>query len=264
MDDYLLAQHSEMEWSHWWFSGRRIILADILRRWLGARQDLRLLDIGCGAGTMIEVLAAYGQVAGMDTSEEAVRYCRTRLPDVTFSAGRVPEALPAPESLDVITAFDVIEHIPDEAPALAGIRDTLVPGGLFVCTVPAYQWMWSAHDELNHHCRRYTRRQLVGRLEAAGFEVEWSSYFNAILFPPAAAVRLVRKLLRMEGSGGSDFDVGVSKANGLLRRLFASERIVLRRARLPFGLSIAAVARRPADSQATGARPAASRANASG
>ena len=249
MDDYLLAQHSEMEWSHWWFSGRRIILADLLRRRLGGRRDLRLLDIGCGAGTMIEVLAEYGEVAGMDTSEEAVRYCRSRLPEVSFSAGRVPEALPDPGSLDVITAFDVIEHIPDEGPALAGIRDTLVPGGLFVCTVPAYQWMWSKHDELNHHCRRYTRRELVRKLEAAGYEVEWSSYFNSVLFPPAAAVRLGRKLVRSEGSGGSDFDVGISKVNGLLRRVFAAERFLLRHIRLPFGLSIAAIASRPANGQ---------------
>lgn len=243
MDDYLLAKHSELEWSHWWFAGRRMILADILRRWLGDAKDLRMLDIGCGAGTMVEVLRAYGTVAGMDTADKAVAYCRDRFPELEFSVGRVPEAVPRDASLDLITAFDVIEHIPEEAPAVAGLYDSIVPGGLFICTVPAYQWMWSPHDELNHHCRRYTRPQLKASLAGAGFEVEWSSYFNTLLFPPAAAVRLGRKALKREDTANSDFDI--TAANGVLRRMFSSERFLMRRLSLPFGLSIAAVARKP-------------------
>lgn len=245
MDDYLLAQHTELDWEHWWFSARRTILGEILERWLRGRDDLRLLDVGCGAGTIVELLARYGRVAGMDTSADAVASCSHRFPELDFFVGVVPDALPGPESLDVITAFDVIEHIPNEAPALGGIRDTLKPDGLFFCTVPAYSWMWGPHDVLNHHHRRYTRARLVRDLEAAGFEVEWASYFNSFLLPAVAAVRVGRKVLRLEREGRSDFDVGISRANRPLRAIFASERHLLRRTALPAGLSVVAVARRP-------------------
>ena len=142
---------------------------------------------------MLEVLRRYGRVSGMDTAEDAVRYCRNRFPELEISVGRVPESLPLPGSLDVVTAFDVIEHIREADRALSGIHNVLAPGGMFVCTVPAYRWLWGPHDDLNHHCRRYTRAELVRDLEKAGFTVEWASYFNTLLLLPAILIRLGRK-----------------------------------------------------------------------
>src|SRR3954469_3282486 len=234
MDDYLLAQHSELENRHWWFVARRIILADVLARWLPAGGvGTRILDLGCGAGTMLDTLGALGDVTAFDTAPEAVAYCRTRYPGVDLAVGRVPEALVGLDAMDVVTAFDVVEHIPDDHEAVRSIRDVLVPGGLFICTVPAYQWLWGPHDELSHHQRRYTRPQLSSLLRSAGFTVEWASYFNTFLFPGVALVRLARRVVRPSASPASDFDVSVGSMNGVLQGVFAAERRLLRRTALP-------------------------------
>jgi SAM-dependent methyltransferase len=246
MDDYLLAQHSELENRHWWFVARRIILADVLARWLPLTASRRrILDMGCGAGTMLETLAGFGDVMALDTSPEAIAYCQARYPNVALAVGRAPEALVGLDPIDVVTAFDVIEHIPDDLEAVRSIKDALAPGGLFVCTVPAYQWLWGPHDELNHHQRRYTRPQLLSLLRAAGLNVEWASYFNTLLFPGVALVRLTRRLARPSASPASDFDVSAGRVEGMLQRVFAAERHLLRWTALPFGSSIVAVARRP-------------------
>src|ERR1051325_1531238 len=94
MDDYLLAQHSSLEWTHWWFRGRRLILEDVLRRFVPSGDGLRLLDVGCGAGTMLPALRELGDTSAMDTSPDAVAYCAQRFPDVSARVGRVPDDLP--------------------------------------------------------------------------------------------------------------------------------------------------------------------------
>lgn len=246
MDDYLLAQHSRLESKHWWFIGRRAIVGEVLAQRLEPGTNRRILDLGCGAGSMVPLLARFGTVEALDTSDEAVAWCRERFPDATFEVGRIPDALPPAESLDVVCAFDVIEHLADDVASIAGIREALVPGGTFVCTVPAYQWMWGPHDELNHHYRRYTRPRLVSTLEAGGLEVDWASYYNAALLPAVAVVRVGRRLLTRDRPPASDLDLRVGPLNGLLARLLSGERHLLRRFRLPFGVSIAAVAHRPA------------------
>lgn len=248
VDDYLLAQHSELEWVHWWFVGRRAIVADVLERALDRRpgQSRRVVDLGCGAGAMLGMLSDFGVVEAMDTSSEAVELCRSRFPDVDVRVGRVPESLPEPGSADLVTAFDVLEHIPDDRNAVLAIAQAMGPGAFFVCTVPAYQWLWGPHDQLNHHQRRYTRAQLVDLLSAGGLEVVWASYFNTILLPLVATIRVGRRLVRGDRPPSSDFDVRQGWANPILTRAFLLERHLLRRWSLPAGVSILAVARRPA------------------
>lgn len=258
MDPALLAQHAELEDTHWWFIARRRLIVDLLKRWVGDGRaagdgsagadrpsERRILDLGCGAGSMFSVLGRFGRVVGLDASREAVAYVREHHPDVMVAVGEGPEALPGDDPFDVVCAFDVLEHIPDDLAALRGVHDALAPGGLLVVTVPAYQWLWGPHDELSHHQRRYSRRALLRVLRGAGFGVEWVSYFNTVLFPGVAAVRLTRRLVRTGPRTGSDLDVPVGPLNGVLVRLFAAERHLLRRLQLPFGVSLAAVARRP-------------------
>lgn len=246
MDQYLLAQHSELEWTHWWFRGRRAVLDDVLRRFVPRRQrPLRLLDVGAGAGSMLPTFLQYGEVSAMDTAPEAVAYCERRFPGVRATVGRLPADIEASPTYDVIGAFDVLEHIEDDDDAARAIAAALLPGGVFVCSVPAFMSLWGPHDDLNHHRRRYRRPELVALLEGAGLRVLWSSYFNTLLFAPIAALRLVRRRRRDTPVGGaSDFDVDVGRLNGLLARLFSAERHLLRRVSLPFGVSIVAVARR--------------------
>jgi hypothetical protein len=144
----------------------------------------------------------------------------------------------------VVAALDGLEHIGDDVGALETLGDALVPGGLLMVTVPAYGWLWGPHDELNHHVRRYSRRDLRAAVEAAGFEVERTTYFNSLLFPVAAAVRLARRYLIRHQEATAHLAVPGRTVNELLTRVFAAERRVLRHVDLPFGVSVLALARR--------------------
>ena len=132
---------------------------------------------------MLDLLTEFGEVHAIDSSEDALSYCRERLGNrARLHQGTVPEGLPGGISFDVVTAFDVIEHIKDGVAGLRGMKETLKPGGLLFCTVPAFKFLWSVHDDINHHFRRYTRSTLGKELVDAGYRVEYLSYFNMFSF----------------------------------------------------------------------------------
>ena len=249
MDEFVYDELAAAERTHWWFQGRRRILVDVLRRRLpAAGSDTRLVvDIGCGTGEMLDMVREFGRVTGLDASPKAVGYCQARFGEaVDVHLGRIPDDVP--DGATLITAFDVVEHLEDDEKALTGICERLAPGGVFVCTVPAFPFLWSGHDEVHHHYRRYTRRLLRRRLEDAGFVVERLTFFNTFLFPPAAAVRLLHRVLP-GGAKGSDASFSSGPANRLLRAVFSAERFLLRMTDLPFGVSLLAVCHRPAESR---------------
>src|SRR5262245_45868842 len=247
MDASMYREFAEVfEARHWWFVGRRRILASLMADWLPARSDLRILDIGCGTGGMIPLLSEYGRVTGIDPAEAAIRYSRQRhdcaaeLIQMDF-----PRQVPAAGSFDLVTLFDVLEHLDDDAVALARAFSLLRRGGTLVVTVPAHRYLWSPHDEINLHRRRYERPELRARLEQAGFRVERLSYYNTLLFPVIYAARLLRRQVTRRGDRRSDFRIGNEWINARLTGLFASERALLKRWDLPVGVSLLAVARRP-------------------
>lgn len=243
MDDFVYQEHASVEREHWWFQGRRRVVASVLRRHLGiAPGGRKILDVGSGTGEMLDMLRDFGDVRGLDMSPKAVSYCRARFgDDVDVRLGRVPEDL---SPADVVTAFDVIEHLDDDAGALREIHAVLPPGGHFICTVPAFEFLWSGHDVVNHHKRRYTRRTLRRRLRTAGFEVDRISYFNTLFFPLVVGVRLVRR--RTSAPPVSDITLPSPRVNSILMRMFASERWLLNRVNLPVGVSLVAVCHKPA------------------
>lgn len=230
---------------HWWFKGRRRIVASLLHSLLGDRKDLKLLEIGCGTGGMLPILAVHGRVTGIDPAEDAIRYSRQRhggraeLLRVDF-----PAEVPPGGGYDVVALFDVLEHLDDDVLALRRAASLMAPGGLLVATVPAHQFLWSPHDVINHHRRRYARRQLRNRIREAGLRVERVSYFNMFLFPAVLLARLLRRGAAAPREGESDFKVVPGPLNAFLERLFGGERFLLRLTDLPFGVSLLAVARK--------------------
>ena len=243
MDEQLYHSFLRVERSHWWFQARRDILFDVVQRFLPA--DASFLDVGSGTGFFLEQLATKYRAFGLDMSDIAVRMCHERgLNSVilgTIQDARGSSGAP----FDGVGFFDVIEHLDDDVAALVEARDLLKPGGVVLVSVPAYMFLWSDHDALNQHRRRYVAPQLRSVLERAGFRLELLTYFNSLLFPLAATHRLASKI----GSAPtqSEFDSLPGPVNSLFRRIFALERGIVRRCGtrgMPFGLSILAVGRR--------------------
>jgi SAM-dependent methyltransferase len=232
---------------HWWFVARRRIFLTLLDRYLedGSEDTRRILDVGCGTGTMLTYLARYGTAEGIDMDADAIEYCHERGLTRVSQAGA--EHLPfADGSFGLVTALDVIEHIDDDRAALQEVRRVLRPGGIFLVAVPAYRFLWGRQDDINLHKRRYQARELRERLTTAGFEVVRLSYINAVLFPAIAAVRLARHLLPKPENVQSDFTFPAPRPlNFLLGHVFGAERFVVRQLDLPFGVSIMALARKP-------------------
>jgi SAM-dependent methyltransferase len=227
--------------AHWWYRGRRRILAAVLDG-LALPRHPAILDAGCGSGRTLDDLAARGTVSGVDTSAMAVQAALRRgHRDVRIAA---VEGLPfADGSFDLVTCLDVIEHTPDDHATLAELLRVTRPGGTLVVTVPAYPSLFSAHDEINGHYRRYRADGLRAAARDAGWTPVADTYFNAVLLAPAAAVRFVR---RHRASNRSELTFTPRALNRALELPLAREAALIANGhRLPFGLSLVMVLRRP-------------------
>ena len=236
---------------HWWYRGRRRVLRAQLDR-LPIPPGARLLDAGCGSGRTLDELARRGRVSGVDTSPEAVAAARRRgHRDVRVA--RV-ERLPFPDgTFDLVTCLDVVEHTPDDRATLAELRRVTRPGGLLVVTVPAYQALWSWHDVVNRHFRRYDSASLRAAAREAGWDVVRDTHFNSLLLAPAAAVRLAQR--RRHAHPRSDLELTPPALDGLLELPLRLEAGLVRAGlRLPAGLSLLAVLRHPAVERVPAAR----------
>ena len=230
---------------HWWYRGRRRVIRAELDR-LALPPGARILDAGCGSGRTLVELANYGgEVCGIELNSDAAELARARgLGDV--QVGRLEELPWEDGAFDLITCLDVIEHVPDDVTALVELRRVVAPGGWLLVTVPAYQALWSRHDEANHHYRRYSRSMLRAAARSAGWQIERVSSFNSLLLAPAAAVRLAQRRMGTRNGHSSDLDMGPAWLNDVLERPMALEASWLGRGRtLPVGLSLLAVLRRP-------------------
>lgn len=231
----------ELQRDHWWFAARREILESEIGR-LPLPRPARILEVGCGPGGNLELLKRFGEVRAIEPDDESRLYA-SESAGVTVDGGLLPDGLPdLGGPFDMVCAFDVIEHVDDDAGAVAALGDLLKPGGFLVATVPAYAWMWSEHDAKHHHKRRYAMADF--RKLFAGLKVRRATHFNSVLFPPIAAVRLAKSAAGIRG--GDDEAMPSPALNKVLRGLFASERQLLKATDLPFGVSILLIAERPA------------------
>jgi SAM-dependent methyltransferase len=244
MEDTAYRQFIELEQNHFWFIGRRRIFFHLLDRELEGRRNLTILDVGCGAGGMLGPLARYGQVTGVDTSPELVEFCRSR----GFERVQVGSAYKLPadgDSVDLITLFDTIEHVPDDERVLRECRRALAAEGVLFISVPAYQFLYANNDRVAHHERRYTARQLRRKLIAAGFDRPRVTYFNALLFPAILPAVLAKKAKERFADPGDETNLSHPVRPVLNRALAAamgSERHMLTHLNFPFGHSIIAIA----------------------
>ena len=233
----------QVEESHWWYVGRRRIIQSLMEKISTklTNPNPKILDVGCGTGANLKMLASFGQAEGVDVSPQAVHFCHERGLD-SVRLGAI-EHLPYEDaSFEVVTALDVIEHLDDDVAGLREIRRILRPDGRVLIFVPAFMFLWGVQDDVSHHRRRYTLPGLLHAVEAAGFSIEWSSYANISFFFPVLLVRSVMRWLGLRAS--TEYGINISLMNGPFSRLFASERFILERGKIPFGVSAVCIARR--------------------
>lgn len=240
-DAYL--EMAETESHHWWFAGRRALLASLisdLRLPIGAK----ILDVGSGTGGNLEMLATFGDVIALekDPSARSLAAQNTR-GRFDIREGSFPWDVPCDgERFDLICLFDVLEHIEEDIATLASVRTLLAEEGRIVLTVPAYDWLWGPHDEFLHHKRRYTSAQLRTKAAQADLSIERISYFNTFLFPLAVAARLKDRLY--PGAHASGTSIPRPILNKVLYNIFKAERPLLRRFSFPYGVSLLGVFRK--------------------
>lgn len=235
MKELVYHQMADVEGRHWWFAGRRAIIDDVLTR-LEPTPRGRVLEVGCGCGGNFSMLAKYGELWATDTDDTALGYARrSGLARVDY--GRLPDSMPTGlEPFDLIVLLDVLEHVDEDVEALRRLRPLLRPGGRLLATVPAYRFLWSPHDTLHEHKRRYVRQDLRRRVESAGYLVRRLTYFNTLLLPAVLVGRLLQSVFHRAPE--SDLQVPAAPVNRTLTALFASERRLLRAMDLPAGVSL--------------------------
>ena len=188
------------------------------------------------------MLAQFGSIDAFELDDEARAIAETKL-HISVKHGILPNGIPfAPGTFDVVTAFDVIEHVEQDVASLSMLGQQLAPGGRLFMTVPALPWLWSKHDETHHHYRRYTRQSLEAALRQAGLRPVRVSYFNTLLFPLIAGLRLLRKQLHLKET--ADDAMPGAWTNVILKAIFGAESAVVGRLNLPIGVSLMAVAER--------------------
>jgi SAM-dependent methyltransferase len=235
-------QTHQAENRHWWYQGRRKVLERAIER-LELPPHARILDAGCGSGRNMVELAQHGQVTGVELSDTSVGLARERGVGEVL-AGSVMDMPFDNASFDLIVSLDVIEHLEDDVGALRELRRVTTTGGRLLVTVPAYQWLWSGHDEINHHHRRYNRRTLLAAAESAGWRLESSAHFNSLLLPIAILLRGLERFKPSTTKSSLDLWIPPAPLNWALRQPLNLEASVIGRGgSIPAGLSLLAVFR---------------------
>ncbi|MBL8898755.1 MAG: class I SAM-dependent methyltransferase [Planctomycetes bacterium] len=227
---------------HWWFQGKRRVVLGTLDQLLSTLPAGPLLDLGCGTGRTLREFEQRRRSFGLDADRACLGYCAER--GARGLARSHGERLPLrDESLALVSALDILEHLDDDAASAREIHRVLKPGGVLLASAPAYRFLWSPHDEVLHHRRRYTRAEFTTLLRSAGFVIERRFAFNYLLFLPILAVRMLRKLLPF-GRGSTDFFLLPRPLNALLRALFEVEWAIDRVLSVPVGVTWIVVARK--------------------
>ncbi len=233
----------EIEEEYWWYRGLRALLARLLDRYSPREARPRILDAGCGTGRNLQMLLEHGDAVGVDIAPEAIEFCRKRgIPDHRALVASLLE-LPFPDRFfQLIFSFDVICNITEDVAALAELGRVLQPGGRAIVQLPAYRFLWSAHDVAVGHKHRYTARELAARARRAGLQVERITYLNAALFPLEMLARFWRRNHLSAEATHSDLTPLPGALNEGLARMFEAEMRAAASTNFPYGLSLLLVA----------------------
>ena len=240
MENKIFQKMLKLESSHWWFVARRKIIQKAINN-LDLPRNIRILDAGCGNGDNLSLLSTFGDLVAFEKNEYALKTAKSKKIGEIYKA-ELPDKLPnaIKTNFDLIVLLDVLEHIDDDSKSLTTVRKLMNNKGIILITVPAFQWLWSEHDVIHHHKRRYSKSELREKLDSSGFRIKYISYFNTLLFPFALVERIGQKIF--SPSNPEILELPNNKINFLLEKIFSLEAIFMNKISLPFGLSLVAIA----------------------
>lgn len=241
---------SRQEEYYWWHVAKRELVLDWLKKYFcrvkGDKEELKILDVGCGTGMMAKELHFLGKVWGVDRSDAALNFCRRKDCQSIFNKGNLERKLSFSSGFfDIILCLDVLEHIKEEKGALSELGRILKTNGILLLSVPAYPCLFSYWDKVAGHYRRYNAKSLKTKLEENGFRPERLTYYNFFVLLPAIVFRLIKTLLQHRLRNiNSDFIALPNFFNKFLLFLSKMERTFLLKFDFPVGLSVFCLARK--------------------
>lgn len=244
MDAEYEIRYHRLEEKNWWFVARRQMILQLVKRG-GFKKDIKILEIGCSGGSLIKFLIQnkFSNITGIDLSDRAIEWCKKRgVENVRVMDGM--KTLFKDNEFDLVIVSDVLEHMKEDSMALAEWWRILKPGGTLVVFVPAFDFLWSSHDEINHHYRRYSKSDLEKKLKKANFGILYGSYWNFCLFFPVSLSRLWQRTRNRAGKSKDQLHFLNPLVNQILATVLQFENQLLRFLRFPFGVSVYAVCRK--------------------
>lgn len=238
MDKQFFKEYYHLERKHWWFKVRARIIQDQIIK-LGLPKDIKILNVGVATFKSSEVLSKYGHVTSLEYDKDCCEFIRSELKQEVINGS----ALDLPfkqDTFDMVCAFDVVEHINDDKLALSEMERVCKANGIIYITVPAFNFLWSEHDEIAHHFRRYTMRNLLKAGDISKSRILRKTYFNSLLFLPITFMRLGGRLFSKKNNKTSDFDK-ISKGsflNVIFEKIFSFEQRLIQHFNFPIGVSI--------------------------
>lgn len=243
MEKSLYTDYRRLEETHWWFVGRQKIIAQLLQDKTISRPIRNALDIGCGTGFCTSlVIPMADSVSCVEMADEMIEVLEKN-GQLRIVQGEWPDVA-LDQTFSLVTMFDSLEHIKDDRAALKKVESVLEPGGVLLLTVPAYSFLWSEHDDISHHYRRYTKEQMRAAISGStGLTILRLTYFSTFFFVPIVLFRLIKNAFGLH-TKVSDVLTMPKMLNGAMSWLFALERIPLRWFNFPFGISLACIAQK--------------------
>lgn len=252
MDNHLIDIFSEVEDYHWWFEGRRLLLTKVINSYKknfgknnSKDSQIKILDVGCGSGGNLKFLSKFGEIFGIDNLKQAVDHCKKR----GFTQVKVADGNKLPfkdNSFDVITYLDVLEHFPDDTKTIHEAKRVLKEDGIIVITVPAMPLIWSKHDEMQGHVKRYTKKDIDFLATSQKINILYLTFFNIFLSPPIIIIRILSRTKLFDKFSSYDsklnFDIAKIKVlNNIFLSIFKLEVLLGKWFKFPFGVSLLVV-----------------------
>lgn len=241
MQKILYEKFFNLEKKHWWFQARKIIILKLISQYIELNENFKIIDVGCGTGMMLEAIKNTFSIdaTGIDNSPEAIRFSKKRGLNIILSSAEKIEQ--QTDSVDLIMALDLIEHIENDIASLKEFNRVLKKGGYAILTVPAFNCLMGAHDAINEHKRRYQLKELKNKIELTGFKIIKISYYNFLLFLPIIITKLIKKIIK---DNRDHLKKENNIVNSILNKVFSSETLFLKHFDLPIGASIICLAQK--------------------